>query len=199
MKKFISLIFSSVLFFTGFAIFTEAKAGLLYPYHRLAVKNLDQMNKIVQDKIKESKKSKGDRTVPLKEALQAVLSRPNDDFMVEKVIPPIRNELEELSAWESSVRALVKESSGALKNPKAFKPEALTSYAIFLENLIAEFKPKAGEEFEKSVLEQIRDANIVLPDKVKNERNLRMMKVQSSPSEIAKAVLSVTATGEPKK
>jgi hypothetical protein len=178
------ILFVNIVALLALSFSFNTYAGLLYPYHRLAVKNLDQMNKIVQDKIKESKKVRGDKTIPLKEALQAVLSRPNDDFMIEKVIAPLRNELEESNAWESSVKALVKESTGALKNEKAFRPEALATYAIFLENLILEFKPKATEEFEKSILMQI-----VMSNKVKKERSLKMMKVQNSPSEIADVIL----------
>jgi uncharacterized protein YxeA len=42
-----------------------AQAGLLYTYNRLALKNLDQMNRLVKDKIKESHNEGGDKTLPL--------------------------------------------------------------------------------------------------------------------------------------
>ncbi len=166
-----------------------AQAGLLFSYSRLALKDLDQMNKLIKDKIKESKKESGDKTMPLREALQAVFSRPNEDFLIEKVLPPLKNELDELNAWERTVKALLKESIGALTNPKAFKPEAQVTYAIFLENLVSELKPKIGEEFEHSVLTQIRDAKIELTNEAASERHLRMMKESVSPSLLAQAAL----------
>lgn len=186
MKK---LIISTIICFCSFA-----HAGLLFPYSRLATKDLDQMNKLIQEKIKESKQSRGDRTIPLKEALQAIYSRPNEDFMIEKIIAPVKNELDELDGWEKSIKALVKEATGALKNPKAFKVTAQVTYAIFLENLIAEFKPKLNEEFEKGIVTQIRDAKIEITKEAINERRLKMMKELRSPSEIADlALVSVPA------
>lgn len=187
MKTCRTLAFSLLLLSLSFLV--TAQAGLLFPYYRLATKNLDEMNKLVQTKIKESRKSGGDKSVPLKEALQAVFSRPNDDAMIEKILSPLRNELEERDAWEKSIKALVKEALGALKNPKAFRPEAQVSYALFLENLSLELKAKNKESFEKSVLEQIRDAKIELSKECIKEKKLRLMKDSISPSDVAAGAL----------
>ena len=167
-----------------------AQAGLLFSYSRLAVKDLDQMNKLVLDKIKESKHEHGgDKTVPLKEALQAVFSRPNEDFLIEKILPPLHNELDELGTWEKAIKALVKESLGALHNAKAFTPQAQVTYAIFLENLVTELKPKVADDFERGIIKQISDAKVELTKEAIAERQLRMMKESVSPSAIAQAVL----------
>ena len=160
-------------------------AGLLYPYNRLATKDLDQMNKLIKEKIKESKSAGGDQTIPLKEALQAVFSRPNDDSMIEKLLPAIKIELDEHSAYEKTFQLLVKEATGALKNPKAFKADALLTYMIFLENTISEMRPKLHEPFENEILTQIRDAKIEFTKELMNERKHRMLKELPSPSELA--------------
>lgn len=175
----------TVFMFVSFKSF----AGLLFNYSELALKDLDQMGKLVKSKMAESKKSGGNKAIPLKEALQAVYSRSNEDFMIEKVIPPLRMQLEELDAWESSMKALTKEAIGALNNPRAFKPVVQVTYQIFLENLMAELKPRALESFEKSVLEQIRDAKIEPSKELVQERKLRIMKETISASEIAKKIL----------
>jgi len=166
-----------------------AHAGLLYPYNRLALKDLDQMNKLIQDKIQESRRSKGDQTIPLKEALQAIYARPNEDFMIEKILSPVRNELEEHDAFESSMRALTKEALGALNNPRPFSAVVQVTYAIFLENVVAEYRPKASETFEREILEQIRKGNVKITKEAANERRLRMMKNTLSPSELAEQAL----------
>ena len=176
-----------------------AHAGLLFPYNRLALKDLDQMNALVQEKIQESRKTKGDQVVPLKEALQAIYSRPNEDFMIEKVISTLRNELDEHDAYEESMRALVKEANGALGNPKAFGAVPQVTYAIFLENIVAEFKPKASDNFERSVLEDIRKAKITITKAAENERRLRMMKGTPSPSDLADQALKAQEEIEKKK
>jgi hypothetical protein len=147
------------------------------------------MNEIAQKKIKEFKK---DGSVEiLKEAVQAVYSRPNDDAMVEKVISQLRNELDENEQWETTVDALVEEAIGALKNARAFKSVVQNTYAIFLENVIADFKPFAEREgHERKVIKRIADANIALSKEAVNERKLRSMSSHKSPSEIASQVMS---------
>lgn len=187
-KAFLSALLCTIFFSSS--VF----AGLLYEYSRLATKDLDKMNKIVQDKIKESRKEKDDKSIPLKEALQAVFSRPNEDFMIEKIVTPLKTALEEQQAWEKSVNALVKEAIGALKNPKAFKPAAQVTYIVFLENIIGEFRPRAYQEFEKSVLEQIKNADIEVSSDAKSERQLHMMRSAESPSKLAEAALAAATT-----
>jgi hypothetical protein len=168
---------------------SAANAGLLFNYSQLATKDLDQMAKIVQNKIKESNKYGGDRTIPLKEALQAVYSRPNEDALIEKIQPQIKSALDENNAWEKSIRQLTKEAIGALKNPKAFSPVVQVTYLVFLENIISEFKPKNQNDFEKSILTQIKDAKITLSKEATQERLLRVMKESKSPSELAEIAL----------
>lgn len=165
-------------------------AGLLYEYSQLATKDLDKMNKIIQEKIKESRKEKDDKTIPLKEALQAVFSRPNEDFMIEKVVGQLKNALEEHNAWEKTIRALVKEAIGALKNPKAFKGTTQVTYIVFLENIVGEFRPKMDQDFEKSVLEEIKKAEIEVTNEAKSARQMHMMRSAESPSRLAEIALS---------
>jgi len=166
-----------------------AQAGLLFNYSQLALKDMDQMTKLVQSKITEGRKSGGDKTIPLKEGLQSVFSRPNSDFMIEKILGPLKTELEEETAWESSIEALVREARGALKNSRAFKPVVQVTYLIFLENLLSEMKPRVAEPFENRIITEIRDAKIEVTKEALHERKLRMMKETISPSAIAANIL----------
>lgn len=148
------------------------------------------MNKIVQSKIKESRHAKGNRVVPLKEALQAVFSRSNTDGMIEKILSPLRAELDDQESWEKSLKDLTTESLQCLKNPKQFKSAAQLTYLIFLDNMITELLQNAAEnEFEKNLLKQIRDADISVSKEAAKERTLRMMKKAPSPSEVAEKIL----------
>jgi hypothetical protein len=166
-------------------------AGLLHQYPYLIHRDLDQMNALVKKKVKEYKKD-GSLQI-LKEAVQAVYSRPNDDGMgmIEKVIPPLRSELDEAEQWENVMDALVDEAIGASKNPKAFTTVVLNTYAYFLRNVIADYKPfvdKPGHE--RKIVEKIRDAKIELTKEQKNELSLRGIGNHKSPSEIAADVMS---------
>lgn len=173
-----------------FVFCLQAQAGLLFNYSQLALKDLDQMNQLVSDKVKESKKSSSGKVVPLKEALQAVYSRSNDDDLIDKVITPLRTNLDELESWEKTLSQLTDEAINALKNPKAFKPVVQVTYVIFLENLLAEVKPYIKKEgFERDLVERVRKADIEVTKDAVNERKLRTMKGTVSPSEIAANIL----------
>lgn len=172
------------------AVCLQAQAGLLFNYSQLATKDLDEMNQMVNDKIKESKKAYSGKNVPLKEALQAVYSRPNDDDMIDKVVAPLRTNLDEIEAWEKTVSQLTDEAVNALKHTKPFKPVIQVTYAVFLENLLSEIKPYIkGNGFERKIAERIRDAHIEITKEAKNERSVRMMKHTDSPSEVAEKIL----------
>jgi hypothetical protein len=175
-----------------------SSAATLYVYSRLQLKDLDEMNKLVQGKIRDARKS-GDKIPPLRDAMQAVYSRPNEDFMIEKIVGPLRTELEDADAWENTLRSLVDEAVKALSEPKGFKPEAQVTYAIFLENILAELKPDANRPFEKSIITQIRDAKIELTKQEIQERTLRVMRKVKSPSEIAEQILKEFEKAEKEK
>ncbi len=152
------------------------------------------MNKIVSDSVKESKRARDGKEVPLKEALQAVYSRPNDDETIEKVVAPLRASLDQLDAWEKTISQLTDEAINALRNPKAFKPVVQVTYVVFLENLLSEMKPyaqKAG--FERDIVMRILNAKLEISKEAATERKLRTMKSMVSPSELAGQVLSPSA------
>lgn len=153
------------------------------------------MNAMVKNKVKEYKKEGANEI--LKEAVQAVYSRPNDDAMIEKVINPLRTELDEQEQWEATIDMLVNEAIGALKNPKAFKPVVQNTYGVFLENIIADFKPYAEKPgHERKVIQTIRDADVEYTKEALNERKLRIMRTIKSPSEIAAQVMDSVAKAE---
>ncbi len=185
-------VFASILF----VFMTQsASAGLLYTYHQLALKDLDAMTKFVQSKVKESKKSSSGKVVPLKEAYQAVMSRPDDDGLIEKVIGPLRNELEDMDEKERITQDLIQEALNALQNTKNFKADVQVTYWIFLENTIADLKQNltsaedVASSFEHRMLQKIAKAKIEITDKAKQERTLRVMKSTISPSEVSAKIL----------
>lgn len=172
----------------------NVQAGLLYNYSELATKDLDQISKLVNDKLKESKKSSSGKVIPLREALQAVYSRPNTDDMIEKVAGPIRTQLDDLEAWEKTITLLTDEAIGALKHPQTFKPLVQGTYVIFLHNLLADLKPMVKNDgFEKKIVEKVRDAKIAITKSAQDDLNLRIMKEIVSPSEIAQQILKSVA------
>lgn len=166
-------------------------AGLLYTYNQLTVMELDQLNQLVQDKIKESKKSDA-KMVPLKEAIQALYARPDQDRMFEKVAGPLRNELIELGQYEKAITQLTEEALNALTNTRNFKPQVQVTYLVFLENLMADLKPslKSENKFEKGLVEKIKKAKIKITKPAQNDLVTRGFSEKKSPSEVADIILS---------
>jgi hypothetical protein len=179
------------VFFVTIILSLNLHAGLLYTYNQLTVKDLDQMNTLVKNKLKESKSADAGKVVPIKEGLQAIYSRPNGDDMIEKISSPLRSALEDEDATEKVFSDLVTEATNALTNTKNFKKEVQVTYAIFLENIISEFKPGLKKDaFEYKIIKKIADADIELTKDAQKDRKLRLMQESASPSAIAKKVLS---------
>ena len=170
---------------------TLCHAGLLYQYQELTLMDLDQMTKLVQDKLKESKSADA-KTVPLKECLQAIYSRPDADRMIDKVITPIRMELQELDQYDRIINALTDEALNALKNTRNFKPAVQVTYAIFLENLMGDIRRQAEAEnnLERKLLVKIKKADIKITKEAANERKVRTLTESRSPSEVASDILN---------
>lgn len=184
-------------FFVTIIFALSAQAGLLFTYNQLTLKDLDQMNALVKNKIKESKGAYSGKVVPIKEGLQAVFSRPNSDDMIDKISAPLRTVLEQEDETEKVFTELVDEAINALTNTKNFKKEAQVTYAIFLENVISEFRPQVKKDtFELKIVKKIADANIKLTKDAEKDRKLRLMQESTSPSEIAKKVLEVAEQKE---
>ncbi len=181
-------IFKTTLLTLSFA--TLCHAGLLFQYHELTLMDLDQMNKLVQDKIKESKKADA-KTVPLKEGLQAVYSRPDVDRMIDKVVSPLRAELQDLEQYDRILMDLTDEALNALKHTRNFKPAVQVTYAIFLENLMADARRLAETEnsLERKILKKIEKAQIKVTKAAENERRVRSLSEARSPSDIASDIL----------
>lgn len=178
------------VFFVTIILAFHSQAGLLYTYNQLTLKDLDQMNALVKNKLKEAKAADSGKVVPIKEGLQAVYSRPNSDDMIDKISPPLRTALDQEDATEKVFSELVQEAINALKNTKNFKKEVQVTYSIFLENVISEFKPslKPGN-FEFKIVKKIADSEIELTKDAQRDRKLRLMQESSSPSAIATKVL----------
>ncbi|MFN8847089.1 MAG: hypothetical protein ACK5W9_09585 [Bdellovibrionales bacterium] len=181
--------FKNVLLLSFF-VGSQCWAGLLYTYNQLVLMELDQMNKLVQEKIKESKKADA-KIVPLKEGFQAVLARPDQDRMIEKVAGPLRSEIVSLGRYEKAVTELTDEALNALTNTKNFKPTVQVTYVFFLENLMADMKPVLtdADSFEKKMVQKIEKAEIKLTKQALSELASRGFSDKKSPSDVAEQIL----------
>lgn len=160
-------------------------------YRNLAILDLDQMMDLVNQKIRDYKKNNNIQA--LKEATGIILSRPDSDAVVSKIISFVRNPLEDENQWETTIITLVKQSVETMKDKNANPAEQVTS-GIILENLLADYKPEFKKQyktggFETDVVEYIADSEAEYSKKANGERSLTIMKANSSPSSIAEILI----------
>ena len=169
-------------------------------YSELQIKDYDEMQALVKkktDKVTKflradkSEDTKADQPVvdELKAALLLVLSRPNQDNMLAKLLPDIRKEMSNLNCFEDSLNLIATDSISRVNNEKL--PTVYKSTSLFvLENILAEFRPEVKDKPElRAVFEKIRDAKIQIPKDVTKDLKLRSMLKVESPSERADRIL----------
>ena len=72
----------------------------------------------------------------------------------------------------------------------ATAPRLQATYVTMLENLMAEIRPEINNHPAfKKIIEQIRDADIEISDKLKSQLRLRSMSKVVSPSETAATII----------
>lgn len=183
------------LFLTFFASPSFAK---VYDYKQLQSKDYDEMLGIVRDQIKLAQKSVNDddesaALFHLKEGLRIVMSRPNTDNLIPKLLPEIRKELVQFEAFDDQITELINEAIDRVKDEKATTNGRATAL-FMLENIMAEIKPELdSNEKYKQAYEKIRDAKIKVPSEAKADRKVRGMFQTESPSEKAKKILDQLA------
>lgn len=173
-----------------------------YPYNELMTKDYDEMQASVRKGVNLAKKAAiqmqkdGDEDGAdqaainhLRDTAQFILSRPDKDFMVSKLMPLVRKELVNYGAFEDSLETIATQAIMHLKSDKA--PTRTKSTSIFiLENLMSEIKPEIEHKPEfKKIVEQIRDAKIKISDEVVTDRKMTSMFKTVSPSDMAKDLL----------
>lgn len=195
----------------------SADAADRFKYSELQIKDYDEIQAMVRDRLKKAQKilrandkdsddEVDDAASPdqeaveqLRSALHLILSRPNQDNMLAKIMPDVRKELMSVNAFEDSLSSLTTEAIDGVNNDKL--PIVFRStYLIVLENILSEFKPRLRDEEEiRKVFEKIRDAKVKLPKEVAQDLKLRSMVKTESPSDRAKRFLDGAFPPEKKK
>ena len=179
------------------------KTNVEYDSAQLGMKNAEQMNAIVMKKIKKAEAIQKQQEVDddrgivaepeaieqLKDATRIVFARPDQDGSREHTFARLRRELTDLNSLNQVLQDLTNEGLEALKKDATRSPREQGTYIVLLNNLMAEIKPEAQSNPNfKQIIEQIRDAKIEVPEKVRSQQLMRSMVAPASPSEIAEKI-----------
>lgn len=168
-----------------------ADREISFSYSKLKLWDLDQMSELLQQKVKQFKKT--NTLLPLEQGLEICLSRPDEDSLVEKTISIIKNPLDDNNAWESTVETLVDKSINRIKSNGVHPSDQVTA-GVVLENIISEFKPDFSKQyespgFETRIIERIAAAELEFSRAAAKERKLNLMRTSLSPSGIAERLI----------
>ncbi len=168
---------------------------------KLLMTNADQISEFVREKIRKAQEiqasqedsdellAEPEAVKHLKEALRIVLARPDQDGTRANAFGRIRRELVDLNVLNEVLAELAKEAISAIRN-SSNPPARISTYVVLLENLMAELKPEVNSNAAfKKIIVEIRDADLVIPEKVKTQEMVRSMSRPSSPSETAAKIV----------
>jgi hypothetical protein len=151
-------------------------------YKNLKLNDLDQMMDLMYEKINDYKKT--DQIQKLKEGALIAYSRPDEDRTLEKVISLVKNPLEDNGEWENTIEAMVQQNIVRLNDEKA-DPVIQATAGVILENMISDFKPLFIKQYKSGGFE----TDMMYSKLTKAERKLNLMRMNSSPSEIANRLI----------
>jgi hypothetical protein len=183
-------------------------AGL--SYRELIVKDYDEMYEMVKKHTNAAHKAirasdtntewEADAKRELIHAERVILSRPNSDNMVSKLVPEVRREVILFANYDDILDAMTTEAIQAFDPSMHLSTEMETTYLFMTENLISELKPEiVNDERARALMERIRDAKIDVPHDVMAERKLQGMFLTESPSDYAKQILDDAGFGKKRK
>jgi len=174
-----------------------AKAKAIFSYHRLFMKDLEQMDRYVRAKILESQKSESDQVTHLVDASLTLFSRPNLDNMIEKIAPILLAELSSNDLTEVVFSRMVDESLVAIKDlNKDVSAEAQITYLIALENWMLEMKSRLHNEEIKKIYQKIAESDVKASGVAKASADRHMPYRLIEPVELSKKIMQEYMSGQ---
>lgn len=191
--------FMKTILYLFAAVFCLQLSAAQFKYNELMLKDYDEMLQMVNGKLKKARavgSNTSDDNVNdqeavehLREAVKLILSRPDSDNMVAKLIPEVRKELSGYNAFEDVLSGLTAEQISIVKNEKSAASAQATGIFV-LENLMTLIKPEAVNNNDlRRLLDRIRSADIEVSDDVRKDMKLRGMFKTMNPSKTAKQIL----------
>ncbi len=196
------LLVTCVIFSLATSNYSLAKDML---YTQLQNKDLDQMRLLIKpylQKSTESLKKQGETADKdqqdeheseavehLRQALKIILSRPNKDNMILKLMDEVQSRLVVLNMYEASLMNLTISSLTVMKQeslPKSY----IATHIFILENIMGQIRPQISDNGKyKEIMFKIKDADVEVPKKAVRMRRMRGMHRTISPSKIAESIL----------
>ena len=197
-QKIFSLILLSTILIGHFA-----EARLEITASDLLLKNSEQFSDIVRRKIKKAQDIQAKQEVEvndkgeifsepeavsaLRDAMRIVLSRPDQDGARSKLFNKVRQELNDMHAFDQALTDIVNEAIAGLKSSNVnIKFEE--TYLVIVDNFLSEVRPEVTTNTTfKTLVEKIRDSDLKASEKMKGPN--RNIAINANPSKSAAEIL----------
>jgi len=175
----------------------STSVGPNYKYNELMIKDYDEMLEMVQSFVLKAKEAAGEdgtanedeAVAHLRNGLKLILSRPDSDNMVAKLVPEVRRMMLGFNAYEPSVAMIADEAIEYVDSRNA-APSIQSTSLFILDNVLGEIRPEVETNVQlRQVAERIRDAGLSVSKDVQKERKIRGMFGTKSPSDTARDIL----------
>jgi len=176
MRKRTLIITAILICYISVSIFPEQVAAkLILAYHRLMMKDLEQMDRYLRAKIHESQKSNLEQVGHLVEATLTLFSRPNFDNMIEKLSPILLSELSNNGLTYAVFEKFIDEALIAVKDVNNdIASDAQVTYIIALENWMIEMKGRLNDEDIYKLFKKIVKSDVKISKLAKVSAELHM-------------------------
>lgn len=170
---------------------SRSEAKMIFAYHRLAMKDLEQMDRYLRAKIVESQKSQSEQIPHLIEATLTLFSRPNLDNMIEKLTPTLLAELNSYELTGVVFNKFVEDALVAIKDETKDTPsDAQVTYLIALENWMVEMKSRLDNREIYQAFEKVAQGKAKISKLAKISADLHIPYPLVEPSEYAQKILN---------
>jgi len=189
----------SVLGFVVLLLFTQVQASgvksSIFVYHRLATKNLEDMDRLLRAKIHASQKATTpeEQVAYLVEATQALFSRPNFDNLIEKLLPQLLFELKDKRLTQKVFSEFINEATAGIQDEgQTVSGEAQVTYLIGLENWLLEMQVYTEQEDVRKLFERVAQTQFKISDLAKKTASLHLPYTLKDPQKLAQHILKKT-------
>jgi hypothetical protein len=166
----------------------ESFGKVIFAYHRLVLKDLEQMDRFIRAKIKESQNNQSEQISHLVDAMVTLFSRPNLDNMVEKLAPVLLSELSSQDLTKVVFHRFVEEALQGIRSQN-HSYDAQITYVIALENWIVEMKNRLNDEIIYSLFEKIAFSEVTVSKKARQSSQSHIPYDLPEPVTLTKKIL----------
>lgn len=176
-----------IIFFTTI----PCMAVLEYHSERIKLMDIEVLQKIMVNNLKKMENKEEEPGPILKQSLELLLAQPDQGLAVSNIFEQLRTNAGNDKILSSALSSIIDDALPVLKKDEKNKDlqREQNTYVYILNNMLNEVQKLKDIEVYKSIIERIRDADIVFNDHLISHRLLNSMAQVENPSKYAQTLI----------